>query len=237
MTALSPRPSPYSDLDRTREAVAAGRHRALIGGLWDEVGLLGRDMLIAEGLTPAMRFLDIGCGCLRVGVHLVEYLDAGRYFGTDLSDDLLSAGYDQELRALGLVHKLPHANLLCDEGFNFDRFENAPTFDMALAQSVLSHLPLNHLRLCLENLEPSMAVGGKLLVTIVHCRDDAWARPLHHQPGGITSYPDRNPYHHRLADLEYCARGLAWDVAEPRDWNHPRDQALVAFRRLPAAGT
>lgn len=223
--------SGYYDLDRTRQAVEAGAHRGLVGGLWDEIGLLARDLVIAEGLTPGMRFLDIGCGCLRVGVHLVEYLDAGNYFGTDLSDELLSAGYERELGPLGLGPKLPRSNLLCDHEFNFDRFEGAPRFDMALAQSVFTHLPLNHLRLCLEKLAPAMSPGGRFFATIFHCPDDShWARPIHHQPGGITTYPARDPYHHRFDDLAHCARGLGWELAEPRDWNHPRNQALVVFR-------
>ncbi len=222
----------YYDLEKTREIVDAGGHRDLVGGLWDEIGLLARELLIAEGLAPEMRFLDIGCGCLRVGVHLVEYLDAGHYFGTDLSDDLLSAGYERELVARGLHQKLPRANLLCDDEFNFDRFEGAPIFDMVLAQSVFTHLPLNHLRLCLEKLAPKMLPRAKFFATVFHCRDDRdWAGAIHHQPGGITTYPARDPYHYRFADLEHCARGLGWTVAEPRSWSHPRNQALVVFTR------
>ena len=225
-------PSAYYDLDRTRGMVEAGRHREAVGGLWDEIGLLTRDLLVAEGLTPGLRFLDVGCGSLRVGVHLVEYLDAGHYFGTDLSADLLAAGYERELAPRGLADKLPRANLLCDAEFAFDRFEGEPRFDMALAQSVFTHLPLNHLRLCLVNLAPYMPAGARFFATVFHCRDEScWARPIVHRPGGVTTYPARDPYHYRSADLEHCARGLDWSVEEPRSWNHPRDQALVVFTR------
>lgn len=224
--------SAYYDLERTRRYVSSGRHRTLVGGLWEEIGLLTRDFLIAEGLTPTMAFLDIGCGCLRVGVHIVDYLDPGHYFGTDLSEELLCVGYEQELRSLGLDVKLPRQNLLCDDGFDFSRFENPPRFDMALALSVFTHLPFNHLRLCMEKLETVMSPGAKLIATVFCCREeDDWSRQIIHEPGGITTYPDRNPYHYRPSDLERCIQGLPWSMTEPRQWNHPRAQAVVVLTK------
>ena len=58
-------------------AVMSGKHRNSVGGMWDEIGGLQRDFVLGEGLTPDMRLLDIGCGCLRAGVHFVRYLNAG----------------------------------------------------------------------------------------------------------------------------------------------------------------
>lgn len=225
-------PSAYYDLERTRRHVVSGQHRALAGGFWDEIGNLARDFVIAQGLTPSMTFLDIGCGCFRVGVHLVDYLDAGHYFGIDLSEELLSAGYEQELRPLGLDLKLPRRNLLCDDEFNFTRFENAPRFDMALALSLFTHLPLNHLRLCMEKLQPAMAPGAKVIATIFHCVEEGeWSQPMVHEPGGITTFAARDPYHYRSSDLERCIEGLRWKMSEPQEWNHPRGQAVVVFVR------
>lgn len=222
----------YYDLERTHRFVAAGEHRALVGGLWDEIGMLARNLVIAQGLTPDMTFLDIGCGCMRVGVHLVEYLESGHYFGTDLSEELLLVGRERELKPRGLDLKLPARNLLRDDDFDFSRFESAPRFDMALALSVFTHLPLNHLRLCLANLQPTMAPGGKFLVTIFHCDDDTrWSGPIRHEPGGIVTHPASDPYHYRTLDLGFCAEGLGWGVSEPQYWNHPRNQSVVVFTR------
>ncbi len=143
-----------------------------------------------------------------------------------------SGGGGRELEPRGLTHKLPRENLLCDKEFEFDRFAGEPRFDMALAQSLFTHLPLNHLRLCLERLAPHMPRGAKFFATVFHCQDDrAWSRPIVHEPGGVTTYPARDPYHHRTADLEHCARGLAWHVAAPRNWHHPCNQSLVVFTR------
>ena len=104
----------YYDLESIRERTGRGEHRELVGGLWDEIGHLSFDFLVDRGLKPENHFLDIGCGCLRVGVHLVEFLEPQHYFGLDLSQNLLDAGYEVELEARGLQRKLPRRNLLCD---------------------------------------------------------------------------------------------------------------------------
>jgi hypothetical protein len=37
--------------------------------------------LIEAGLEPEHYFCDLGCGTLRVGLPVIEYLAPGRYFG------------------------------------------------------------------------------------------------------------------------------------------------------------
>ena len=90
-------PSPYYDLSAGAEARRRQRPRQEVGGLWDQVGRLQLDFLRGRGLEPEARLLDVGCGCLRGGVHLVEYLSPGRYYGIDISPALLEVGYDVEL--------------------------------------------------------------------------------------------------------------------------------------------
>ena len=67
-------------------------HREQVGGLWDEVGALQIDFLRAQGLRPPDTLLDVGCGCLRGGVHLVGYLEPGRYYGIDRDADARPRG-------------------------------------------------------------------------------------------------------------------------------------------------
>ena len=38
-----------------------------------------------------MRMLEIGCGNLRAGRLFIDHLDAGDYYGTDISPDILLA--------------------------------------------------------------------------------------------------------------------------------------------------
>ena len=221
----------YDDKEAIARGVAQGRHRIIIGDFWEEIGRLQFDYLRNNGLKPDSRLLDIGCGSLRGGVHFVAYLDAGHYFGLDSNASLIEAGYNLELGPLGLQRKLPRANLIADDEFHFDGFPDG--FDFALAQSLFTHLPLNHLRLCLARLWPKMKAGGRFFATFFLMPDDhAIGAPLVHSPGGVTSRDWRDPYHYYVRDLAYAAQGLPWRMHVQGDWSHPRDQQMVEFERV-----
>jgi SAM-dependent methyltransferase len=224
--------SPYYDRRAIEAKVMAGKHRAVIGGLWDELGQLQIDFLIAQGLKPHHTLLDIGCGSLRAGVKLIKYLDAGNYFGTDLNESLLSVGYDIELAKVGLTAKLPRAQLIVDGDFDFAWCRRP--FDFVLAQSVFTHLPLGFVRICLERLCGVVKVGGRLFITIYEIPEDHLPhQPYRHEPGGIVSNGDKDPYHHRASDIASATQGLPWVASYIGGWNHPRSQRMIQFVRSP----
>ena len=151
----------YENVEFTEERVARGAHRGFVGGLWEEMGQMQLDFVRQQGLEPGHRFLDVGCGSLRAGRLLVDYLDPGHYYGTDINHELIEAGYATELTDEQRV-RLPEANLR-----STDRFDNdfGVQFDMAIAQSVFTHVPLNHMRLCLYRVAKVMRPGGRFYVT------------------------------------------------------------------------
>jgi SAM-dependent methyltransferase len=51
------------------------------------------DTLISLGLRRSDSLVDYGCGTLRLGRLLIEYLDAERYVGLDIDDRIIQAGY------------------------------------------------------------------------------------------------------------------------------------------------
>ena len=65
--------------------IAADARREFVGGLWEEIGELQFQFMVAQGLRPEHRLVDIGCGALRGGLHFVRYLDRGHYYGLDLN--------------------------------------------------------------------------------------------------------------------------------------------------------
>ncbi|MFC1791576.1 class I SAM-dependent methyltransferase [Gemmatimonadota bacterium] len=198
--------------------------------MWDEIGALQFEYVRAHGLAPDMYFLDVGCGCLRGGVHFIRYLDARRYHGIDLSEQLLDVGFKTELGQAGLQHKLPRENLRCTDGFDATDF--GVDFDMALALSVFTHLTLNHLKLSLIRLAKVIKPGGRFFVTVFHSPDSHdWSQPLLHTPGDITTYPDRDPFHYCRDDLVFREHTLPWRLEELEQWNHPRDQWMAVFVR------
>ena len=224
----------YYDDEGLRTQIAQGDHRQAIGGMWDEIGRMQFDYLRTAGLMPGMRFLDVGCGCLRGGVHAVQYLEAGNYFGIDLSRDLLDAGYDLEIAGAGLQDKLPRENLKATDTFDITPF--AQIFDMALAVSVFTHLTLNHLKMCLINVGAAMRPGGRFYVTYFDSPSDHdWASLLRHTPGNKLSFPDRDPFHYQQSDLNGITAGLPWRLEKCADWAHPRDQWMATFIRTEMA--
>lgn len=223
-------PNAYYDTDAVVREVAQNRHRDLIGGAWDEIGKLQFDFLCANGLVPSAKLIDIGCGCLRGGIHFVEFLDAGNYYGMDISEKLLDAGYDVELRHRGLRHKLPRTNLVADGEFQFAKFP--ATFDMGIAQSLFSHLPVDHVRLCLSRLRPHMVRDGKLFATFFLVPEDHPVGTPFDHPRGVQTFDRKDPYHYRFTQVERFCEGLAWRPILLGDWEHPRDQQMVLFRAL-----
>ncbi len=45
--------------------IAAGAHRAFVGGRWDEIGRSQFEFMKQRGLLPEHKLVDIGCGALR----------------------------------------------------------------------------------------------------------------------------------------------------------------------------
>ena len=222
---MTPNPNNYQpDLEYSAAEIAAGAHRQAVGGRWDEIGELQLTFLIENGLAPSDQLLAIGCGSLRAGVRLIDYLDSAHSFGTDLLKGLLDAGRFEVDRA-GLAGKLPAENLA-----QVDRLqvEFDVEFDVAVAQSLWSHLPLNHIKLCLANLKPKMKAGGMFFASIFVLPKDAdlmFAR----QDGKFSYEDDRFMY--PLEDMRYAARSTGWVFDSVVKWDHPKGRRMLRFTK------
>ncbi len=206
--------------------------RRRVGGNWEVIGRLQFDFLVAEGLEPSHRFIDVGCGTLRGGVHYVRHLESGNYHGIDLAPEMLDGGR-HELANSGLSDRVVH--LRQTDTFDVDF---GTTFDFGIALSVFTHVPLNSVVLCLTNLSEQLAVGGRFYATFFRCPDGPDRRAPIEQPhheGFVMakSYCDRNNYHYSVDDFEFAARGLPLQVDDLGDWGHPRGQQMLRFTRTP----
>lgn len=212
----------YLDEDLTVRRIADRGHRAVVGGMWDEIGGLQRDFLIGQGLRPRDSVLDIGCGSLRGGVTLAKYLKPRNYYGLDISEALISAGYEHEILAAGLGDRLPRSNLQVTDQFEipFPR-----RFRYAIAVSVFTHLTLDYLGRCLTRLHPKMAAGGSFYASFFEGAADM---PSITWPSGVVSFPDADPFHFSQDEIRQ-ALPPAWDMEWVGDWSHPRDQRMARF--------
>lgn len=218
--------SVYYDKATISAAVEQGRHREIIGGLWNEVGILQLEFLKKHGLSSEKTLLDIGCGSLRLGARAADYLSPHNYWGTDISADLLDAGYEREIFPAGLSDKLPRSHLHVNGDFDFSALPKE--FDFAIAQSLFTHLPLNHMRLCLANLGYHLTSQCTFFFTVFMPPHGQSVTKSHSQlTGGVVTHPHRDPFHYSFADIEHVAQQTPWSVDLIGDWDHPRNQMMV----------
>ena len=184
-----------------------------VGGMWEEIGRLQFDYLVGHGLRPGHSLLDIGCGTLRGGRHFIGYLDAGGYTGLDISPEALA--YARGLvEAEGLAAKAPTFVLDADMRLGFEEFDRR--FDVLLAQSVFTHLPIEGIEECFANLGRVMHPGSAFYFTYVEApeptrrtvKDFSYPFALFAEMGG------------RL--------GLAIEAMD--DYPHPRNQVMGRAR-------
>ncbi len=222
--------SSYDNVRVIAERMRHGQHRKVIGGMWDRIGQLQLDFLIAQGLSPSHRLLDVGCGAFRGGVKLIPYLDPGNYWGIDKNAALLDVGWSVELEGAGLTTLQPREQLVALDDFEFVSL--GVQFDYAIAQSVFTHLSLNRIRRCLARLAPCLDRGGRLYATFFELEAGADREcDQVHEPGGMISHSDRSFYHYDQRDFAFAIDGLPWEMRNLGDWGHPRGQRMLLFVR------
>ncbi|MCD9144432.1 class I SAM-dependent methyltransferase [Streptomyces albireticuli] len=141
-----------SDTARNPEAAVGSRSH----DRWLALGKMQFDYLAEHGLAPHHRMLDIGCGNLRAGRLFIDHLDAGNYYGIDISPDILISA-KQTLTTFGLQDKLPH--LTITQNLTLDFLPDAH-FDVVHAHSVFSHSPIEVIEECLAHVGRVLAPGG-----------------------------------------------------------------------------
>ena len=204
--------------------IAAGQHREMVGGLWDELGRLQLERLLADGLQPSHQLLDVGCGALRGGLHFVRFLDPGHYCGLDVNPSLLAAGR-HELDLAGLADRDPV--LIEDAQFEVARFDRQ--FEWAMAQSVFTHLPINLVILCLAKVAEVLTPKGRFYATFFRAPRPACLETLVHQPGGAQTQYHRDIFHYAAEEMEWMGRVAGLETEVVGDWGHPRAQQLVIY--------
>ena len=167
------------------------------------------EFLLGLGLKPEHVCVDFGCGSLRVGQHLIQYLDPGHYWGLDITDrfyrdglDLLSGGQIEAKRPnLGVIS---HATLQAAALTNPD---------FIISFSVLSHVPPAEAGLYFDRILGLMGDETKVVFSFrestinFRANGKAWARDaemveeliqarrpqsdilFHRRPGKKSGYP------------------------------------------------
>jgi hypothetical protein len=180
------------------------------------------DFLVGRGLKPDSVLLDLGCGCLRAGIHFVDYLHPDRYLGMDISAEVVYRGIVRELGLTRFHEKRPE--FVISDQFSFEAFSRRPQFIMA--NSLLTHLPPQDIRLCLHRLRRFVgdqraeffATFSESLTTSDHAGSG-------HYLGGTSAMT------YRRDEMSGLGRECGWDGEYIGAWGHPKNEREGAFRR------
>ena len=187
-------------------------YKTAVGGMWEEMGKLQIDFLVAQGLKPEHYFLDIGCGSLRAGI--------------DISKHMLNAGRT-ELKKNNLIQMKPTLVLMN----NFEFYTLNQKFDYAIAQSVFTHLPLNNIIRCIMNIEKVLVQGGKFYATFNENPEGKFNLEEVKHPHGGVSYFDKDDFHYDFNTFNWICEGTKLKAEYIGNWQHPRSLKMLVFTK------
>jgi len=164
----------YSDITLTSTDIRKGAYKKYLGGgadQWEPRGAFQLFFLKEMGLRPSCKLLDVGCGPIRGGVHLIRYLDEGNYYGIDYNRDFMETAC-RIVEAEGLAAKKPKLELVDD----FSLQHIGPVCDYSIVFSVLNHCNEDQRKRFFDNIQKAMIKGGKVYVTHAVWFDESYLR-------------------------------------------------------------
>jgi ABC-type polysaccharide/polyol phosphate transport system ATPase subunit/SAM-dependent methyltransferase len=203
-------------------------HRTASGGRWRETGLWQFELLRQQGLEPGHHLLEVGCGSLAAAVHLLPFLEENHYWGVERNRALLEAGIQIELPRSGIAPERGRF-LVAD---TFDLGEVPGAFDFALASSGFACWPFNDVARCIASVVRKLGPRGRFYATWFDNPDPANFDPIVH-PNGVTTHPDREPYHYPFGLIAAVCEAVGATVDRVNDSTHPRGESVLVISRRP----
>jgi hypothetical protein len=220
----------YFNKKISNEELERNLHRNMVGGLFEEFGELQLNLCKKYGMTPNTKLLDFGCGCLRGGVRLIDFLNKGNYYGIDVNQELLESGLFYEIPKHNISQKIVQNNFLISDNFDIDFFQ--VKFDIILAQSVFTHLTLNHFLFFMEKCYDYIEENGKIIISFWLLEEyEDIIKPKFFICDDMTMETSfiRDSYHYKLSHLEKLVNDK-WKITQLDDY-HPRNQKFLIFTK------
>ncbi len=123
--------------------------------------------LLAHGLGPDSKVLDIGCGVLRIGSWLIRFLEPGGYAGIEPARDRVELGCRYLLSPELLAEKRPRF----DHNAVFDSSGFEDQFDFFLACSIWTHCGKAQIATQLEGFARHTGPSGVFLASYLPATD------------------------------------------------------------------
>jgi hypothetical protein len=195
-------------------------HREYVGGLWEKIGKLQADFMRQAGLAPHHVLIDIACGSLRGGVHLIPYLEPGNYLGLEREARLIELGIKHELGQELYARKRPE--FVISSTFEFEKFSKRP--DFAIAHSLFTNACEQDILTCLKKLRRFVKPQTCFFATYFvgdRRRASGKSHPFH---GFI----------YTREQIESFGLMTGWEPNYIGAWGHPRNQMMIEYRATQA---
>lgn len=153
----------YHAVSLSEKEIDEEEYKKYLGGgadAWTTRGLFQLELLKDRGLSQTSSCLDLGCGPLRAGMHIIAYLGRGGYVGIDFNSSFINAAQGV-IAKQGLLDKDPVVQLSTD----FTISDPARIFDYAIAFSVLNHCDERSKKMFFDRIPARLGENGKLLIS------------------------------------------------------------------------
>ena len=168
-------------------------YRAFVGRPhnYDLGGAVQFEFLFDLGMREYHRILDIGCGSLRLGRHIIPWLMPGRYYGLEPNREIVIAGLQQHFGSGedGEIVRCKQPSFAYNADFDFS-FIGEPV-DFMMAHSIASHTGVTEIEKLFTAVASACHDETVAVVTFCRCEgsadqneDDGWFYP------GIVRYTD-----------------------------------------------
>ena len=140
---------------------------SFLGGpehLFNEAGDTTLDLILSKDIKNNARTLDIGCGCLRIGIKLINYLQPDCYYGIEPNKTMLNIGIKHLLFDGLRQHKSPRFSN--NSNFSIEEF-NIDIFDCFIARSIWTHASKKQIILMLDLFQKSGSDNAVFFTSIL----------------------------------------------------------------------
>ena len=220
-------PSLTSDNELAPGYVAPGvDHRVWVGGTagsdedFRESCKFQLGFMIDQGLKRDSVLLDLGCGCLRAGIHFIDYLDKEKYLGLDISEYVVKAGIMHELESGVYEEKKPEFIITND----FDCSAFSKKADFIIANSLFTHLPKDQILACMEKVGSSVD-SCKFYATFTQVLESSDNIGEAHYYGGDHSLT------YTTEEMSSLGAEAGWESKFIGSWGHPKNSTSGNLRR------
>lgn len=177
----------------------------------DPVGLWQLRFLTENGLLDTHRFLDIGCGDLRLGANAIQYLEPGCFLGIDQSRTALYQGF----QSLTSIHWDQKPRFYVGGAFELDVI--GQELDFVWAHSVFSHIDFSLICKCLYSVKQVLHVDGVFAFSLFLMEEEKdWGVPKLYREQSKSDekyiYSYRNPFMHSEKLIRLAVHEIGYET-------------------------